>query len=187
MAELRRSAGPFLWLLLALGAIRGLARLWSHHEVGLAGVDAPDLQAGHETSDMSARAVAGLGIGLMAALAVVVLAATLLQLRLTGPPAQLAPSEGVASVPAEALPAAPRLETTPGETVTRVRATEQERLHTYGWVSRENAIARIPIDLAMDLIVQRGLPAQTSSSQSQTQVTLPSDSSSGRVEERVWP
>ena len=123
----------------------------------------------------------------MAALVVVVLAATLLQLQLTGPPAQLAPSEGVASVPAKALPAAPRLETTPGETIARVRAAEQERLHTYGWVSRDNATARIPIDLAMDLIAQRGLPAQSSSSPSQAQVTLPSDSSSGRVEQRVWP
>ena len=42
----------------------------------------------------------------------------------------------------------------------QLRATEDAALTTYGWVDRKNGIVHIPIDRAMDLILQRGLPAR---------------------------
>ena len=39
--------------------------------------------------------------------------------------------------------------------------TQNVELNSYGWVDRTNGIVRIPIDRAMDLILQRGLPTQT--------------------------
>lgn len=38
-----------------------------------------------------------------------------------------------------------------------LRAEERARLTRYGWVSREKQIVHIPIDRAMEMVVQRGL------------------------------
>src|SRR5437762_1164629 len=42
----------------------------------------------------------------------------------------------------------------------QLRATEDAVLTTYGWIDRKNGIVRIPIDRAMDLLLQRGLPTR---------------------------
>jgi hypothetical protein len=36
---------------------------------------------------------------------------------------------------------------------------ENARLHSYGWVDRSAGIGRIPIDRAMALVVEQGLPS----------------------------
>ena len=38
-------------------------------------------------------------------------------------------------------------------------AQKAEHLQRYGWVSEEEGIAHIPIERAMRLLVERGLPA----------------------------
>ena len=38
---------------------------------------------------------------------------------------------------------------------------QNQHLNSYGWVERSNGIVRIPVDRAMDLILQRGLPSET--------------------------
>jgi hypothetical protein len=40
-------------------------------------------------------------------------------------------------------------------------ARQNFELNSYGWIDRSNGIVRIPIDRAMDLILQRGLPTRT--------------------------
>lgn len=40
-------------------------------------------------------------------------------------------------------------------------ATQNAELNSYRWINQSNGIVRIPVDRAMDLILQRGLPAQT--------------------------
>ena len=40
------------------------------------------------------------------------------------------------------------------------RAQEEKLLSSYGWVDKEAGIARIPIDRAIDLISEQGLPAR---------------------------
>src|SRR5581483_882040 len=40
-------------------------------------------------------------------------------------------------------------------------AAQNEKLNSYGWIDRSNGIVRIPIDRAMDLILERGLPTRT--------------------------
>jgi hypothetical protein len=52
----------------------------------------------------------------------------------------------------------PQLETRPGITLEAVRATEERRLHSYGWVDRNAGVAHIPIERAMQLLLERGLP-----------------------------
>jgi len=40
---------------------------------------------------------------------------------------------------------------------------QEDQLNSYGWVDKDAGVAHIPIDRAMDLIVQRGLPVLPSS------------------------
>ena len=40
-------------------------------------------------------------------------------------------------------------------------AAQNAKLNSYGWVNRSNGIVHIPIDRAVDLILQRGLSART--------------------------
>lgn len=40
-------------------------------------------------------------------------------------------------------------------------ATQDEKLNSYAWIDRSNDIVQIPIERAMDLIAQRGLPTRT--------------------------
>ncbi|HVV61500.1 MAG TPA: hypothetical protein VHD14_07060 [Pseudolabrys sp.] len=56
------------------------------------------------------------------------------------------------------VPPQPRLQVDPKADLAQLRAREDARLSTYGWTDRDRKIAHIPIDRAMALIVQRGLP-----------------------------
>lgn len=41
------------------------------------------------------------------------------------------------------------------------RQTEDAELTTYGWIDRTSGVVRIPVDRAMDLVLQRGLPTRS--------------------------
>lgn len=56
------------------------------------------------------------------------------------------------------LPPGPRLQDDPSRDMEALRAEEDARLSTYGWIDRGAGIGRIPIDRAIDLILERGLP-----------------------------
>jgi hypothetical protein len=60
--------------------------------------------------------------------------------------------------PPTAIPAGPPLQVEPGLDAGQIRATQQANLEGYGWVDRSNGVVRIPIEQAMELLVQRGLP-----------------------------
>jgi len=57
-------------------------------------------------------------------------------------------------------PPEPRLQTNPREDLREMRASEDALLATYGWVDRNAGVVRIPIDRAMTLAIDRGLPAR---------------------------
>ena len=42
-----------------------------------------------------------------------------------------------------------------------LRTEQIAKLNSYGWVDRSNHVVHIPIERAMDLVIQRGLPSQT--------------------------
>jgi hypothetical protein len=52
----------------------------------------------------------------------------------------------------------PRLEIRPGADLASLRAAEEADLNSYGWIDQSSGKVRIPIDQAMRLIVERGLP-----------------------------
>ena len=57
------------------------------------------------------------------------------------------------------MPAPPR-KVVPDRELRELRAAEDAVLDSYGWVDRRAGIVRIPIDRAMELMAQRGLPAR---------------------------
>jgi len=77
----------------------------------------------------------------------------------------------------------PRLQTTPWTDLKKLRAEENAFLHSYGWVDESAGIARVPIDKAKAMLLQKGLPvradAVTDASEG-THVAATGESSGGR-------
>jgi hypothetical protein len=59
-------------------------------------------------------------------------------------------------------PPAPRLQTNSAREFAEVRAQEEAELHSYGWVDRPNGVIHIPIDAAIQIALERGLPVRKS-------------------------
>jgi hypothetical protein len=96
------------------------------------------------------------------------------------------------------LPAQPRLQRFPVNEAFDFRQQEAAALGTYGWIDRNAGTVRIPIEEAMRLTVERGLPARAPAAPAPAEATgtaapatapevpglMPADSSSGRTMER---
>jgi uncharacterized membrane protein len=84
---------------------------------------------------------------------------------------------------ARQLPPEPRLEETPALDLQEMRAAEQKIQTSYGWLDQSAGIVRLPIDRAMDLVVQRGLPARAESGvqSAAASVSVPTESGLGPV------
>lgn len=60
------------------------------------------------------------------------------------------------------LPPGPRLQVDPSRDLSQVRQGQTALLDSYGWVDKTTGTVRIPIDVAMDIIAARHLPARQS-------------------------
>ena len=76
-------------------------------------------------------------------------------------------------------PPAPNLQRQPFKDIYLLRQGENEKLTSYGWVDKEGGVARIPIDRAMEVMLQRGFPTRPDGGDALNVVTQ--DSSSGRT------
>lgn len=54
-------------------------------------------------------------------------------------------------------PPEPRLQTDPGRDMAKMRAAEDTVLDRAGWVDQQGGTLRVPVDVAIDAIVQRGV------------------------------
>jgi hypothetical protein len=72
-------------------------------------------------------------------------------------PSKTAGQANIPATRAEEFPQ-PRLEVKPGADLAGLRAAEDADLNSYGWIDRSAGTVHIPIDRAMQLILQRGLP-----------------------------
>jgi hypothetical protein len=115
----------------------------------------------HETSDVNIVAILTFAVGLIAAAVIIHLLIWVLFRYFEGREAQrVEPQFPLAAAEEGRLPPEPRLQINPREDLRELRATEDEALTTYGWVDRNAGIVRIPIEEAMRLTVQRGLPTR---------------------------
>ena len=76
-------------------------------------------------------------------------------------------------------PPAPNLQKQPFKDIYTLRQGENEKLSSYGWVDKDGGVTRIPIDRAMEVLLQRGFPARAGGGDALNVVTQ--DSSSGRT------
>ncbi|MBP1634599.1 MAG: hypothetical protein H6Q10_1173 [Acidobacteria bacterium] len=138
----------------------------------------PDMK--HETRDLSTRVVVIFGASLVAG-AVIVLVAVWWLFVAMGRANQHAYAREypLARVGAPQPPPSPRLQTQPREELKRMRQEEDAVLSGYGWADPNAGRVRIPIDRAMQLLVEQGLPSRPGGSPGPG--GLPEDSSSGRT------
>jgi hypothetical protein len=73
----------------------------------------------------------------------------------------------------------PNLQTQPFKDIYQLRQGENQTLTSYGWVDKDSGVTRIPIDRAIDVMLQRGFPARADGGNALNVVTQ--DSSSGRT------
>jgi len=120
-----------------------------------------DVDVHHEESDVNIAAIFGFGVGLLVVTAVAFL---LVYVLFRFFDARARPNE-VAEYPLAAaqenrVPPEPRLQEHPREDLSELRAKEDAILESYGWVDKNAGVVRIPIDAAMKLTLERGLPAR---------------------------
>jgi hypothetical protein len=116
-------------------------------------------QQAYEHSDANARGLLQSGAYLIAVLVVVFFAMWWLfdfygKVQSLGKPAS--PFED-----ARVLPPAPRLQVQPRAELHAYCVEQDKLLNSYGWADEHNGVVRIPVDRAMELTLQQGLPARS--------------------------
>ena len=123
--------------------------------------DANNVEVVHEESDVNVAAILRYGLGL----AVVALVAHVFLWWLFGvyerqnerAQTQVFP---MAAGQQNRLPPTPRFQENPQQELQQLREKQKALLEGYGWVNKEAGVARIPIEEAMKLVVERGLPTR---------------------------
>jgi hypothetical protein len=67
---------------------------------------------------------------------------------------------GMFTAPRE-LPPQPRLQAAPERDLKEMLQRDQSQLQSYGWSDRQKDVLHIPIQRAMDIVIERGLPARS--------------------------
>ncbi|HEY2431802.1 MAG TPA: hypothetical protein VGI12_03940 [Vicinamibacterales bacterium] len=139
----------------------------------------------HEESDINVRAIiafvvvlAGITIGIQVAMIGLFKLFDTIETR-TQPvvtPLAAGPAQ-VADFPA------PSLQTTPWTDLQMLRASETDYLNGYGWVDESGGIARIPIDRAKAMLLQKGIPVRAGAADpvEGTHVASTGESNGGRL------
>jgi hypothetical protein len=121
--------------------------------------DNPDVS--HEARDISVKAILWIATGLVVAAVAIHLFVWLVFTHLEKrEAARVPPRYPLASAVQDRLPPEPRLQTTPRQDLQKLRAAEDAILNSAGWVDKNTSVVRIPIEHAMALTVERGLPTR---------------------------
>jgi len=68
------------------------------------------------------------------------------------------PPSPIAEQQVDPIPPGPRLQAVAPRDMDELRKMDQEELTTYGWVDRAGGVARIPIERAIAIVAEKGLP-----------------------------
>ncbi len=121
----------------------------------------PGRRPGHETKDVDFRWLSILGSWLVVLLVVVgLLMWWMFRYLAAGESAAQPPPVTLTAHSRDQLPPEPRLQQSPLAELQELHAEEDAILGSYGWVDQEKQIVRIPIERAMEILVERGLPAR---------------------------
>jgi len=113
-------------------------------------------QSGHETTDASPLYIGlfALGLVLMIALVLPLLGWIFWRLEAAAQRADTRQSP----LAGDQTPPAPRLEEQSADELAKLRRAEQRRLSSYGWIDPQQHVVRVPIERAIEILAERGLP-----------------------------
>ena len=115
----------------------------------------------HEESDVNIGGLFGFAGGLTVIIIVVCLIVGLLFKFYAAREGRTAPAEfPLAAQQENRLPPEPRLQINPRQDLSDLRSQEDRTLASYGWVDKNAGTVRIPIEQAMKLALERGLPSR---------------------------
>ncbi len=119
--------------------------------------DNPVPPVGHETKDANPWKVIIFSVGvfllMLASLPLVTAIFNGMEAqakRADRPPSQIASDQ---------TPPLPRLQATPRTALSEFKAEQQQRLTTYGWNDAKHKSVHLPVDRAIQLLAERGIPA----------------------------
>lgn len=143
----------------------------------------------HERRDVNVFQITAFGIGLLLSCIVVVFAMwAMFDFLFSREDAKNATNPAAAMMSQQQqLPPEPRLQAQPKVELKDLRTDEDAILNSYGWIDPNKGIVRIPIDQAIDIVAQKGLPSKPSpvGQASDGYRMIPEDSSSGRTLEKI--
>ncbi|MBE1161835.1 hypothetical protein [Dyella acidiphila] len=109
---------------------------------------------GHEKHHIDAPVLTRLGVGFACAVALILLLMALLWQHMV---------PRYPAVPAQQVPAPPRLQATPPADRAVLDRAQRQQLNSYGWVNQGSGVARIPIERAMQVLATQHDKAPASS------------------------
>ncbi|MBI3211017.1 MAG: hypothetical protein HYZ37_19195 [Candidatus Solibacter usitatus] len=74
--------------------------------------------------------------------------------------AEMPPEEETIFSNKDKLPPQPRLQASPAKDLASFKEQQAHRLESFSWADKENEIAAIPVDKAMDMVLKQGLPVR---------------------------
>ena len=130
----------------------------AHRDFGPQRPPEESLRRGFETRDVNVRGILWLAASVSGTVALALVVLSLLLTQLQGEARRADPElSPLATSPRPPPP--PRLQNTPIRDFAEYQRDQQAQLDSYGWVDAKQGIVRIPIEKAMDLALERGLPA----------------------------
>ena len=120
-------------------------------------------ESGHEVSDINPKRVAMVGLALATVIALALLVTYGLFHYFYSGETRTRPLPSPLSYSREPTPE-PRLSVEPGKDLKILRSEEDAMLKSYGWIYQEKGIVHIPIDRAIEILAERGLPVRAAKS-----------------------
>jgi hypothetical protein len=142
--------------------------------------DLNDPRQRHEQRDINVWAIGKIGIGLVlttiASIFIVLGVFRYLEVQYAAqPPAQPSDIEDARQLPPE-----PRLVPNEAQNLEDMRNAEDQILNGYSWTDQQHTLVKIPISLAIDKLLEKGLPSRAQGAAAEAgSVTVPTASSLG--------
>jgi len=111
---------------------------------------------GHETTDANPFYVGLFALGLALMIALVLPFLSWMFGRFEAAAARHDPAQS--QLAGDQVPPEPRLEVEPSGDLARIRDEENRKLSQYRWIDAQRGVVRIPIDRAIEILAERGLP-----------------------------
>ncbi|HXM44708.1 MAG TPA: hypothetical protein VN924_25955 [Bryobacteraceae bacterium] len=125
----------------------------------MAGIEPRNPHVHHEPGDVDARTLTKFGMAMAALIVIFLVGLWGMFDYLIHREAELGlPMSASAMVNAQKHPPDPQLQAHAAQDMRNWRAAEERAMHQYAWIDPDKGIVQIPVERAMDLIAQRGLP-----------------------------